>query len=103
MRSLRQRLVLSRGPFRSGSSFCCLSFRILRYQQLTPPSTSVQLISVGLRAESTGRVMSLVGADVGQRDEASKLRIEFMERTVKTDVLIIGAGPTGLSFAGQLL
>src|SRR5262249_25246661 len=26
-----------------------------------------------------------------------------MERTVKTDVLIIGAGPTGLSFAGQLL
>jgi 2-polyprenyl-6-methoxyphenol hydroxylase-like FAD-dependent oxidoreductase len=29
--------------------------------------------------------------------------IDLMEATMKTDVLIIGAGPTGLSFAGQLL
>jgi len=44
--------VLSLGPFRSGSSFFCLSFRISRCPRSTLPSTNGHVISAGLPAES---------------------------------------------------
>src|SRR6187401_3214347 len=38
-----------------------------------------------------------------QRRQAAKMKILMVERSTKTDVIIIGAGPTGLALACQLI
>src|SRR5262245_8986545 len=68
MRGSRRKRALSRGPFRSGSSFFYLPLRISRSPPSTSPSTSGLLISAGLRAESNGRV--------GERHRANAILAE---------------------------
>src|SRR5689334_2155689 len=60
-----------------------------------------------------GGISGIESVDIGRKSDADldgKLksspapgRFEFMMNTLKTDVLIIGAGPTGLSLACQFV